>query len=169
MKYAFFILLALMVIGCRSSKHSNRQLDLGIETKKESAITRTDSTRTQAVYKDSTATTSNVLEYSRTTTYRDDGGISSLQEQWRQTGSSGVSVSSGRTSEISVSQSKDTTAITEIEKRTENEVISTQTDSRPIQGKEVIASVAIVVGAICLLIIYYLPKKKKDEANTDSD
>lgn len=159
MKYGYIICLLFILIGCRSSKSGNIQRTIVTETEKENTIARTDSTRSESSYKDSTTTTNNILEYSRTTTYGDDGRVSSLQEQWRRIGSTGLSVSSGRTSEISITEEKIDSSAVISEQLQEKIVEKTVVDSRLIQGTDCIYVISILT--ICFLIAYILYKRQK--------
>lgn len=162
--YGLIIAMGLIVFGCRSTRNNHREYDRTLDIRKESVVTRKDSTTAEAVYKDSTATASNIFEYSRTTTFGDAGRISSVQEQWRRTGSSGVSVSTRRTSEVSVNNIADTTN-TQIKSGARGiETSVSATDTRPIQGGS--EWFGVVMGASLLLllagiVVYVIYKKKK--------
>jgi hypothetical protein len=164
MKYGLIIAIGLIIFSCRSTRSSHRDYDRTLDVRKESVVTRKDSTTAEAVYKDSTATASNVFEYSRTTTFGDAGRVSSVQEQWRRTGSSGVSVSTGRTSEVSVNNTADSTD-TQIKSEARGiETSASTTDTRPVQGGSEWFGVTTGIGVLLLsagIIVFIICKKRK--------
>jgi len=165
MKYGIILITILIGLSaCRSSKQNHKQLDISAEVKTENISIRKDSTRTETSYQDTTTKAVDTVEYSRTTTYRDDGGISSIQEQWRRTGSTELSVSSGRTSEVSVAAAVDSTNTKINAEITAVEDTSSKTDSRPVQEEEflwiIIPVCLLILTLIILFFKYYIPKKK---------
>lgn len=167
MKHGNYILIITIILGilgfsCRSSGNSVRQSDRVVEVRTESETIRNDSTKTVTEHKDSVSTANNIFEYIRTTTYMDNGGVSSLHEEWRQTGSVKLSVSSGRTSEVSVTTEKtdSTSAISEqVSEFKEDKVLN---DSRPVQGVEwIYITGGCAFGLGLIFLFYYLYRRYK--------
>lgn len=155
---AFLIVFACTC--CRTNKNSNKTVQALTEATETTATIRKDSTRTEANHKDSVSTAINTLEYTRTTTYGDAGGISTIQEQWRRTGSVGVSVSTGRTSEVSLSVSSDTTHIQTKSDMDQTQTVASESDTRPVQGSEWIA-VIVGIGILVLIVLLFFYLKRR--------
>lgn len=160
MKYGFYIVIWFFLLGCRSTRDSNRFTSIDTDVRKESQFAQKDSTVTEQSHRDSTATLSTTSEFLRTTTFRNDGTIHSLQEYWRNTGSTELSVSSGRQTNVSVTQQHASSTIDENKKEIVKEEIKTTTDTRPIQGFEWFWIVVVIVAAVLFLLPTFIKKKE---------
>jgi FtsZ-interacting cell division protein ZipA len=158
--HIFIVVIGLLLFSCRGSKHEHNQYNRNISIEETNKTSRADSTRTEREDKDSTITTINSVEYTRTTTYRDSGGISSIQEQWRATGSAQLSVSSGRSSEVSIANENSDNSSTISEQESNREEIKTSSDNRLIQGSEWIYIALGIVIIIIALLTYFKFRKR---------
>ena len=163
MKYVFIIILACSLVCCRSNKHSSNEYVRNTEIEQTTTRLINDSTATVHESRDTTQTATYDNEYTRTTTYRDDGTVQSIQERIRQSGSSQLAISTGRTSSVSVTdEQQEVTAIIN-EQEEKKEQLAVYSDSRPVQGVEWLWIVLpIVAGTLVLLLLLYLKYRKKN-------
>ncbi len=140
MRYVLILFFILCVYSCRSSKHTHSSYSGQSHTEETVTVSRKDSTATEQKDHFITIEGNNALEYSRITTYSDSGRISQLQEQWRRIGSGKLSVGSGRSSAVSVTESSDSASRSDNNDVKEEIATKQESDSRPVQGwKEWIA------------------------------
>lgn len=163
MKYGIFALIMLLAVsvGCRSRRTLDHSLETQSTTEKRASSLTKDSTRTESSYQDSTTTTANTVEYTVTTTYRDDGGIQAVQKQWRRTGSARLSVSTGRTSAVSVDVQKTDSGTVATSNLSESVKEQNTTDSRPVQGIEWLW--VMLTGGVIALVGLIIVRKKLNQ------
>lgn len=155
-----YFLLIVLLMGCRSSKQSDKayhDLSKSTETK---ATSQTDSTRTDK--RRSERITADVFEIRdiRTVTFDSLGRIQSIQDERRQTGSRQLVESQGSETALSVTDKTE-----KVIKNTDNDIAQVESsiskvDSRPVQGWEIVGIVAVLV-LILLSVLMYIKKKIK--------
>jgi hypothetical protein len=165
MKYAIYLPVLFAFVCCRSSRHSNTDYSGSTVMERNENRQQTDSSTAVIVSQDSTATHTDIQEYTRTTTYYPDGAISGLQESWRNTGSSQLSTKLYTEATNTTSEKNDTTREKSATAEHLSQVINTAVDSRPVQGGSewfgLIAgiSVFLISAAIIAYVIYKRRKK----------
>lgn len=164
MKFYAFISVCLLsaLIACRSNKDLNKVSESVSETQSSTSIHSKDSTAKTTSTRDSTSNITSKKQYIRTTWYRPDGTIRKIQEEGWATERTELAVHDTGSSSVSVAEQKVDSARKVNLKKLETEQLKAFTDSRPIQGAEWIAVIAVIIVAICLMVIYYLPKKRKE-------
>lgn len=164
MKFYAFILVYLLFafVACRSNKDLHKVSESVSEMQSSASTQSKDSTVTTTNTRDSTSNITTEKQYIRTTWYRPDGTIRKIQEQGRATERTELAVHDSGSSAVSVAEQKVDSTKKVNRKKLETEQLKAFTDSRPIQGSEWIAVIAVIIGAICLMAVYYLPKKKKE-------
>lgn len=161
--YAFIsVCLLFALIACRSNKDLNKVSESVSETQSSASIHSKDSTATTTSTRDSMSNITAEKQYIRTTWYRPDGTISAVQDSWWDSRREELAVHDTGSSAVSVAEQKVDSTKKVNRKKLETEQLKAFTDSRPIQGAEWIAVIAVIIVAICLMVIYYLPKKKKE-------
>lgn len=154
--------LLLALTACRSNKDLHKVSESVSEAQSSASTHSKDSTATATSTRDSTSNITSEKQYIRTTWYRPDGTIRKIQEEGRATERTELAVHDTGSSSVSVAEQKVDSTKKVNRKTLETEQLKAFTDSRPIQGAEWIAVIAVIIVAICLMIIYYLPKKKKE-------
>ncbi len=161
--YAFiFICLLFAFAACRSNKDLQKVSESALDVQGSASAHSKDSTATTTSTRDSMSNISSEKQYIRTTWYRPDGTIRKIQEEGREVERTELAVHDIGSSAVSVAEQKVDSTKKVNRKTLETEQLKAFTDSRPIQGAEWIAVIAVIIVAICLMIIYYLPKKKKE-------
>lgn len=159
-----FILAYFLIIpvACRSNKDLHKVSESVTETQSSASTQSKDSTVTTTNTRDSTSNITTEKQYIRTTWYRPDGTIRKIQEEGREVERTELAVHDTGSSAVSVAEQKTDSTKKVNRKKLETEQLKAFTDSRPIQGSEWIAVMAVIIGAIYLMVVYYLPKKKKE-------
>lgn len=157
MKYGLYILLLIVFVACRSNRTMDRTTESKSVAEETYTASQVDSARITAEQRDSASTVTNVSLYAKTTFFGDSGRISAVREEWWNAESSGVAVRSGRTSEIYVTDRKETS-----HKKMEQNTFDTikeavKTDSRLIQGVEWLYVISGI--AVFLVLAFFLFKK----------
>lgn len=152
MKYYVIVFFILCFLACRSNRNIDRTIQEGSKTETSKSIDRKDSSTVDTEYQESRTKVSNEVRFIRTTAYRPDGTIRSIQEECRGSGSTELVDGRGRSSENTVTEIKnDSTAVTE-SKKDLKEKIQSSSDSRPIQGVEWFY-IALGFGALVLVAL----------------
>lgn len=162
MKYYALLIVLFLVFGCRSSRNTTDThiSDHSKETKKE-VSSETISLQSSMLTTTRTATDTNIKEYFKTTVFNQDGSVSEVQEQWRDTRRNELADSTGQRSDVSGINRNDSTS-TDVDNDIEvKQTTQSHTDNRPVQGVEWLY-VACVGGIVILIILLFAwPKTKK--------
>lgn len=156
--YGIFILLLVVCSACRSNKHSDRAYVNQQSAEETHTVVRKDSTRSEREGKNTVGTTTNDIREVETTYYRPDGTIQKIQRERRKSGSTQLSVSDTRSSDVSVTTDSTHRKKQEASKTTENKTTVSVVDNRPVQGSEWLY-VAGVTGVILIIVIIILIRK----------
>lgn len=147
------LILLLFTYSCRSHKqeHNFVQEKSNIQTK-DKAFQR-DSVANETATSDSLFIQSSTSEYIRTVSYRDNGTIQAVQEQWRESGYVRLDAGSRRSSSVRVIESKTDTSVKSRQKFILNEIRKAVKDNRLIQGADwyylligVLSVILIIIG-----------------------
>ncbi len=161
MKYAIYVFLLLILVSCRSTKHSHTDYTGSTALERNESSRQADSTVTVTVIQDTTQTETTIQEYERKTDYLPDGTISSVSERWRSTGLKQLHTKSQEKTSKSGSEKHDSLQLKKAEMQQLKQLVDTTTDSRPVQGSEWLFVIGFIIAAVCGLIAYILYKQKK--------
>lgn len=162
MKPYVLIILLFIGFGCRSSRNTtDTHISDHSKTSKTEVSNETISVQSSMLATTRTATDTNIKEYFKTTVFNQDGSVSEVQEQWRDTRRNELADSTGQRSDVSGINRNDST-FTDVDNDIEvKQTTQSHTDSRPVQGVEWLY-VACVGGIVILtIIIFAWPKTKK--------
>lgn len=159
MKHYGILILLLVVLGaCRSNRHSDSSYVNQQSSTETGAIVRKDSTRSEREGKNTVGTITNEVREIETTYYRPDGTIQKIQRERRNTGSSELSVSDTRSSDVSVTTDSIYREKHQASETTDIRATTSVVDNRPVQGSEWLY-VAGVIGVILVIVIIILIRK----------
>lgn len=162
MKYYALLIVLFLVFGCRSSRNTtDTHISDHSKTNKTEVSNETISVQSSMLATTRTATDTNIKEYFKTTVFNQDGSVSEVQEQWRDTRRNELADSTGQRSDVSGINRNDSTS-TDIANDIElKQTTQSHTDNRPVQGVEWLY-VALVGGGVLLIIfiIIWLKIKK---------
>ncbi|SBV91846.1 conserved hypothetical protein [uncultured Dysgonomonas sp.] len=160
MKYYVVVFFILCFLACRSNRNIDRTIQEGSKTETSKSIDRKDSSTVDTEYQESRTKVSNEVRFIRTAAYRPDGTIRSIQEEWRDSGSTELVDGRGRSSENTVTEIKsDSAAVTE-SKKDLKEKMQSSSDNRPVQGVEWFyialgfSALVLVALAVSLIVKY---------------
>lgn len=164
--YVYTILLLLLIASaCRSNRSLDKVSQTLSQTESNVSVLAKDSAASQTNKRDSVSNITTEQQFIRTVSFRPDGTIQSIQEEWRGSRRDELAVSDTGSSDVHLSETqKDSTVVNSTQAK-EIKHEESKDDTRPVQGEEwfwiMLPICIIVILALIFLAYRYRDKLKK--------